>query len=285
MTNFDIEIYLEESATYIQERIGITEQAQLQIGRKLLEVRAQIDDGLWTAWLKSHFDWSHSHANKLMQAAENAPKLMELDHSLIHRQALFMLAANCTPQEARDLALAYANAGQTVNKELAFLISRAHPSVLPRFESGELTDRQAYDLGIALKDVPDDCKDARGFAVEMEVASPWVVRYLADEYLKWVSYTQETDKIDSAWHDITHNKCLLIEDAPVSLRVANERDVARYIDWRRQGHIMDADDGGGGSEKTYHIKEEEYQVGEDGTLTLEDLPPGAYVLVSVWTES
>ncbi len=278
----DLEAYLEESAVYIQERITVSREAMLQAGRKLIEVRAACPDGVWGKWLKDNFDWSHSEANKLMQAAENAPHLMTVSEQWLHTGALWMLAANCTPEEARVLALQWVKEKRIVNKQLAYLMSRAHKSILPRFEAGELTERQAYDLGVALADVPDDCQTVRDYAVEQSVSSPWVVSYLTQEYLKWVSFTQDKDREDSAWHDIRHNNCLMIEEESVSLREANQRDVARYINYRVFGHIEKSKSKS--EEHEYLIQGESFDVDEDGNLLLSDLTPGARVKVSVYIE-
>jgi hypothetical protein len=89
----------------------------IEIGQKLLEVKAQLGHGHFCAWLQAEFDWSIRTADNYMLVCEKFATVANLD--AIAPSALYLLAAPSTPEPARQEALQQAAAGSTVTKAAA----------------------------------------------------------------------------------------------------------------------------------------------------------------------
>lgn len=85
----------------------------LAIGQRLNEVKERLPHGQWLDWLKGEFDWTERTARNYRQVAQQfkSANFSELD---IAASALYVLAAPSTSEEAREEALARAQAGERI---------------------------------------------------------------------------------------------------------------------------------------------------------------------------
>ena len=111
-------------AKAITAHFASSTKAAIDIGRRLIELRQQLDGRQWRAWLTSEFRWTRSVASNYMQVAE---KFGELDMvSRFQPSALYALARRYVPPRAITDAVALARAGQTISKAVARQLIRKY---------------------------------------------------------------------------------------------------------------------------------------------------------------
>lgn len=135
-TLFDYQALDAETRIVVQQRTSeikalMKRAAQdiLDIGQKLIEVKARIGHGHFGAWLAAEFDWSQDTANNFIRVAQrfsDIPKISEFAPS-----ALYLLAAPSTPEPARLEALERAEAGEAISYSTAREIVAEHRQVAP----------------------------------------------------------------------------------------------------------------------------------------------------------
>ena len=103
--------FVQQQTGEIRTLMKRTAQGIVEIGCKLLEVKARLGYGRFEDWLEAEFEWSKSAAAKFMQVSEQFRdvKFTELD---IAPSALYILAAPSTPEAVRQEALTRAKAGE-----------------------------------------------------------------------------------------------------------------------------------------------------------------------------
>jgi Uncharacterised protein family (UPF0137)/Protein of unknown function (DUF3102) len=104
---------IQKLTTEIKEDLQKTVHTIWDIGKKLIEVRSQIETSYFTSWLKTEFNWSRRTAYNFINVYEAFP---EFSHAIFARidnislSALYLLAAPSTDPQIRsdflDLALA-----------------------------------------------------------------------------------------------------------------------------------------------------------------------------------
>jgi len=102
-----------------------TAQDIVDIGEKLSEVKQELGHGQFLAWLRTEFDWSESAARKFMQVHRKF-KTVNFTHLNIATSAMYLLAADCTSQAAREEAVQRAEAGEVITRAKAKAIAFAH---------------------------------------------------------------------------------------------------------------------------------------------------------------
>ncbi len=111
-------IVVQQRTSEIKSLIRRTASDILDLGQKLLEVKAQLGHGYFRDWLKSEFDWGVWTATKYMQVAKRF-KCVNFSHLDIAPSALYELAAPSTPETARDEAIKRAFGGETITHSKA----------------------------------------------------------------------------------------------------------------------------------------------------------------------
>jgi hypothetical protein len=97
----------------------------VEIGRRLIAVKALLAHGEWLPWLKREFDWSEQTARNFMNVAE-AFKIQNGVLDLpIDLGALYALARPSTPEPARQTALKQAASGERITLDKAEAIVAA----------------------------------------------------------------------------------------------------------------------------------------------------------------
>jgi phage N-6-adenine-methyltransferase len=85
----------------------------IDIGQKLIEVKARLGHGNFGAWLSAEFDWHYTTAVNFMRVAETFKNRNFLDLH-VAPSALYLLAAPSTPESARVEVLERAQDGERI---------------------------------------------------------------------------------------------------------------------------------------------------------------------------
>ena len=104
-------------AEAIHELIRQTTTGIVDIGRRLHEVRANMNARNWQAWLQAEFRWSQSTASHYMRIAEKFGHLDCLDN--FQHSALTELTKGRVDPRAVDDAVKAAESGETVTRKRA----------------------------------------------------------------------------------------------------------------------------------------------------------------------
>jgi hypothetical protein len=132
--NTEIRMVVQQRTNEIRNLIRNTSQDIIEIGERLIDVKAQLKHGNFRNWLKAEFDWSIKTASRFMQVAEKF-KCVTLTHLDISASALYLLASPSTPEEARTEVLKRANQGENITYSKAkVIISNYKKAVKPKPE-------------------------------------------------------------------------------------------------------------------------------------------------------
>lgn len=103
----------------------------VEIGERLMEVKAALQHGDFGDWVKAEFGWSYEAAKKFMQVARQF-KTVNFTDLQIAPSALYALASGSTPDFIREEVIGMAQAtGQPVTNKLVQARLEAHRSPLP----------------------------------------------------------------------------------------------------------------------------------------------------------
>jgi len=122
-----------ESRQFVQQQTGEirvlmkrTAQGIVEIGQKLVEVKARLGHGHFGSWLTSEFEWSWDTANSYMNVAKRMAKITEGQE--FEAKALYLLASPSTPESVRAEAIARAEAGEPITYTTAKEIKKKYTS-------------------------------------------------------------------------------------------------------------------------------------------------------------
>lgn len=118
-------IVVQQRTTEIKSLIRHTAQGIFEIGEKLVEVKQKLGHGYFGDWLKVEFDWGEWTARKFMQVARKF-KTVNFTDLDIAASALYILAADSTPEAARLEALNRASSGEPISHSKAQAIAKGH---------------------------------------------------------------------------------------------------------------------------------------------------------------
>lgn len=127
-SQFDYSVLSSDSRTKVQLRTSEikflmrrTAQDIIDIGKKLIEVKAELGHGNFNDWLKAEFEWSEQTARQFMQVYRWAIDINN-QNSVFEQfatSALYLLAAPSTPTQARQQAIKLAYQGEKITYSLA----------------------------------------------------------------------------------------------------------------------------------------------------------------------
>ncbi len=120
------------SADRIRERVKKTVEDIIEVGNDLLAVKEALEHGHFGPWLKAEFGWSERTAQNFMSVAERfkSAKFAELP---IQPSAAYLLAAPTVPDEARQVAVEKAQAGEEITFTTASPPSSGPGTATPRW--------------------------------------------------------------------------------------------------------------------------------------------------------
>jgi hypothetical protein len=134
------------TAERIRGRLRKTLEDLIEVGSDLLEVKEALPHGQFGAWLKAEFGWSERMAQNFMSVAERfkSAKFAELP---IQPSAAYLLAAPAVPDEARQVAIEKAEAGEEITFTTAKeIVAEAKKKRRPRRQKAVPADK----LGVRL---------------------------------------------------------------------------------------------------------------------------------------
>lgn len=189
---FDYETLGTEQRIVVRQKTGeiktlMKRAAQdiIDIGQKLIEVKAELEHGQFGVWLEAEFAWDDRQAQRMMNVA-GAFKNDNLSDLKIGASALYLLAAPSTPEAARVDAVQRAQTGEAISHKKAQQIVQQHKPVQPP--------------RIPAPPAPV----ARVFApVSAPVTKPPSVTYskVQDDYVEELPALQVDDEADADWLD------------------------------------------------------------------------------------
>jgi hypothetical protein len=142
-------IVVQQRTTEIKALMKRAASDIIEIGQKLIEVKARLGHGHFGGWLESEFEWHRNTANNFMRVAEKFTNFVNLDG--FAPSALYLLAAPSTPETARNEAIERAEAGEAITHQAAREIADRHKSLteepLTPYEQGiaEVYERQIVE--------------------------------------------------------------------------------------------------------------------------------------------
>jgi hypothetical protein len=98
----------------------------VEIGKRLCQVRDELGPRLFGVYLAAEFHWTQSVASNLMAIARRFGEMPPEQLSNFDVSALYELARDRVPEEARSEALQLAASGQKVSQRVAYTITERH---------------------------------------------------------------------------------------------------------------------------------------------------------------
>jgi phage N-6-adenine-methyltransferase len=129
--DLETRIVVRQRAGEIKALMQRTAQELVEIGQKLVEVKARLGHGLFGAWLQAEFEWSERTAQRYMsvaQAFKSDPAELRAVSVLANAEAkaLYLLAAPSTPESVREEAVRRAETGERLTYSAARGIVKEH---------------------------------------------------------------------------------------------------------------------------------------------------------------
>lgn len=121
--------FVQQQTGQIQALMKRTAQDIIEIGQKLIEVKAKLGYGRFGDWLLAEFGWSWDTAGRFINVATRfgeVPQIAEFAPS-----ALYVLSAPSIPAAAREEALGRAQAGEHITYTTAEEIKRKYALLSP----------------------------------------------------------------------------------------------------------------------------------------------------------
>ncbi len=111
-------IVVQQRTSEIRSLLRRTASGTIELGEKLIEVKQKLGYGYFSDWLKAEFSWGEWTARKLMQVARRfkTVNFTDLDFAA---SALYILAADSTPEAARLEAVNRASLGEVISRSKA----------------------------------------------------------------------------------------------------------------------------------------------------------------------
>ena len=133
------------SAERIRAKVKKTVEDIIDVGNDLLAVKEALPHGQFLPWLRAEFGWSERTAYNFISVAERF-KVANFASLPIQPSAAYLLAAPTVPDEARQVAVEKAEAGQeitfaTAKEIVAEAKKKRRPKRKKPVPSGKLTQR------------------------------------------------------------------------------------------------------------------------------------------------
>lgn len=119
-TEMELEAFFAAHAEAIRVLAKRTAADIIEIGQRLIAVKAKKNHGEWLRWLKDEFNWTQPTAFNYMHVAEAfGSKLSTLDNLTIDLGALYLLARDDVGEEVRDKIIEHVEPGERITKAKA----------------------------------------------------------------------------------------------------------------------------------------------------------------------
>lgn len=124
-TQLDTEtrIVVQQRTEEIKVLVRRSAQDIIDIGNKLIDVKARLGHGNFGGWLDAEFGWSVPSAARFMQVAAKFGDVQIYQIDKFGASALYLLSAPSTPEPARIEAIERAQAGEAITHKIATAIA------------------------------------------------------------------------------------------------------------------------------------------------------------------
>ena len=110
-------IELKQATAKIKEKLRRTSQDIWEIGEMLSEVQSKLQRGQFDQWIKAEFDWSRRTAYKFISVYKRFDPDFNLEEIDIATSALYVLAAESTPEKIRTQFINKAQQGEKISHQ------------------------------------------------------------------------------------------------------------------------------------------------------------------------
>ena len=114
----ELAIRAERAADWIRRRVSDQVKTIIEVGRLLIEMKAELGHGNFGRWIEQEFEFSRRTGELYMAAAERYGDKSEMV-SRLSPSTVYLLAAKSTPDAARDLLIARVEEGDYVSYQHA----------------------------------------------------------------------------------------------------------------------------------------------------------------------
>ncbi len=139
ITNFNYQVLdsqkrdeIEQATVAIRERLRKAARDIWEIGRMLNDVQSKLQRGQFDEWIEAEFDWSRRTAYKFISVYKRFDNSVNLEEINIATSALYLLAAESTPEKIRQKFIQKAKEGEKVT----------HQQVLKIVKKAKQSDRE-----------------------------------------------------------------------------------------------------------------------------------------------
>jgi hypothetical protein len=168
-----------ESADRLRDKVKRTIEDIIEVGNDLRAVKDALPHGQFSPWLKTEFGWGERMAENFMSVAERFGAKTEIIADLtIQPTAAYLLAAPSVLDEARQVAIELAEAGEKITTSVAKeIVAEARKKKRPWRQKGVPPGKLALRLVAALeryrerwnrKEFPELARHLREFADGLE---------------------------------------------------------------------------------------------------------------------
>jgi gas vesicle protein len=139
------------SAERIRAKVKKTVEDIIEVGNDLLAVKEALEHGHFLKWLRAEFGWGERTAYNFISVAERF-KIANFASLPIQPSAAYLLAAPSVPDEARQVAIQKAEAGEAITTKVAKeIVAEAKKKKRPRRQKAVAADKLAGRLLTALE--------------------------------------------------------------------------------------------------------------------------------------
>jgi hypothetical protein len=111
---------VQAAADRIRQSLKRTIESIIEVGNDLVAVKEALPHGQFGPWLRAEFAWTERTAQNFIAVAERfGPKTEIISDLRIDPTAAYLLAAPSTPDEARQVAVKRAEAGEHITPSVA----------------------------------------------------------------------------------------------------------------------------------------------------------------------
>ena len=171
---------VEQATAAIKERLRKAAQDIWEIGKMLSDVQSKLQRGQFDDWIETEFDWSRRTAYKFISVYKRFDRDVNLEEINIATSALYLLAAESTPEDIRQEFIQKAHEGEKVT----------HQQVLKVVKQAR--QQPAEDIPLAIQN--------NTTAVETLPTTP--VEKPVVESINPSSIAQTKLKLDRGWHQL-----------------------------------------------------------------------------------
>ena len=108
---------IEQATEAIRERLRKAAKNIWEIGNMLNQVQSKLERGEFDEWIKTEFDWSRRTAYKFISVYKRFDRQVNLEEINIATSALYLLAAESTPEAIREEFIQKAQKGEKITHQ------------------------------------------------------------------------------------------------------------------------------------------------------------------------